>query len=73
MPVKVDVSTPPPAYNLLHFSADFQFKVCKNSLATLGFSVFNLMDTKYRDYLNRQRYFVDEMGRNLQLQLKLNY
>ena len=72
-PVLVDISTPPPAYNLLHFSSDFQFKMSKNSEATLGFSVFNLLDTKYRDYLNRQRYFVDEMGRNFQLQLKINY
>ena len=72
-PVIVDISTPPPAYNLLHFSSHFQFKTSKNSEATLGFSVFNLLDTKYRDYLNRQRYFVDEMGRNFQLQLKINY
>jgi iron complex outermembrane receptor protein len=72
-PVTVDISTPPSAYNLLHFSSYFQFKMSKNSEATLGFSVFNLLDTKYRDYLNRQRYFVDEMGRNLQLQLKINY
>lgn len=73
LPVTVDISTPPPAYNLLHFSSHFQFKTSKNSEATLGFSVFNLLDTKYRDYLNRQRYFVDEMGRNFQLQLKINY
>ncbi|MBC7440810.1 MAG: TonB-dependent receptor [Flavobacterium sp.] len=72
-PVLVDISTPPPAYNLLHFSSDFQFKTSKNSEATLGFSVFNLLDTKYRDYLNRQRYFVNEMGRNFQIQLKINY
>ncbi|MBC7747237.1 MAG: TonB-dependent receptor, partial [Methylotenera sp.] len=72
-PVTVDISTPPRAYNLLHFSSDFQFKMSKNSEATLGFSVFNLLDSKYRDYLNRQRYFVDEMGRNFQLQLKINY
>jgi iron complex outermembrane receptor protein len=42
-------------------------------MATLGFSVFNLLDTKYRDYLNRQRFYADEMGRNFQIQLKINY
>ena len=73
MPVTVDISTPPPAYKLLHFSSHFQFKTSRNSEATVGFSVFNLLNTKYRDYLNRQRYFVDEMGRNFQLQLKINY
>jgi len=72
-PVLVDVSTPPPAYSLLHFTSDFEFKAAANATATLGFSVFNLLNTKYRDYLNRQRFFVDEMGRNFQLQLKINY
>lgn len=72
-PVEVDISTPPPAYHLLHFTSDFQFKVAHNSMATLGFSVFNILNSKYRDYLNRQRFFADELGRNLQIQLKINY
>jgi iron complex outermembrane receptor protein len=72
-PIEVDISTPPPGYHLLHFTSDFQFKIANNSMATLGFSVFNLFDTKYRDYLNRQRFYADEMGRNFQIQLKINY
>jgi iron complex outermembrane receptor protein len=72
-PVLVNISSPPPGYQLLHFTSDFQFKVSKNTMATLGFSVFNLLDTKYRDYLNKQRFFTDELGRNFQLQLKINY
>jgi iron complex outermembrane receptor protein len=73
VPVEVDISTPPPAYHLLHFNSDFQFKVANNSMATLGFSVFNILDSKYRDYLNRQRFYADETGRNFQIQLKINY
>jgi len=73
VPVEVDISTPPPAYHLLHFTSDFQFKVADHSMATLGFSVFNLLDSKYRDYLNRQRFYADELGRNFQIQLKINY
>lgn len=73
VPVEVDISTPPPAYHLLHFTSDFQFKVTNHSLATLGFSVFNILDTPYRDYLNRQRFYADELGRNFQIQLKINY
>jgi iron complex outermembrane receptor protein len=72
-PVEVDISTPPPGYHLLHFSSDIQFKTSEHAMATLGFSVFNLFDTKYRDYLNRQRFYADEMGRNFQIQLKINY
>ena len=73
VPVEVDISTPPPAYHLLHFNSDFQFKVAHNSMATLGFSVFNILDSKYRDYLNRQRFYADETDRNFQIQLKINY
>lgn len=73
VPVEVDISSPPPAYHLLHFTSDFQFKVSEHSLATLGFSVFNILDTPYRDYLNRQRFYADELGRNFQIQLKINY
>ena len=73
VPVEVDISTPPPAYHLLHFTSDFQFKVSDHSLATLGFSVYNILDTPYRDYLNRQRFYADELGRNFQIQLKINY
>lgn len=72
-PVEVDISSPPAAYHLLHFASDFQFKIANNSMATLGFSVLNLLDTKYRDYLNRQRFYADELGRNFQIQLKINY
>jgi len=42
-------------------------------LTTLAFSVQNILNTSYRDYLNRQRFFADETGRNIQLQLKFNY
>jgi iron complex outermembrane receptor protein len=72
-PVEVDISTPPAAYHLLHFTSDFQFKVTDDSVATLGFTVFNILDTSYRDYLNRQRFYADELGRNFQIQLKINY
>jgi iron complex outermembrane receptor protein len=30
----------------------------------------NLFNTRYRDYMNRFRYFTDEVGRNIVLQLK---
>lgn len=31
----------------------------------------NLLNTRYRDYLNRYRYFADEMGRNVTLRVRL--
>lgn len=72
-PVLVDISTPPPAYQLLHFYSEISFKTFGKSSTTIAFSIQNILNTTYRDYLNRQRFFADEMGRNLQLQLKFNY
>jgi iron complex outermembrane receptor protein len=72
-PVLVDISSPPAGYQLIHLTSDIEFKTSKNTLATLGFSIFNVFNTSYRDYLNRQRFYASEMGRNFQLQLKINY
>ena len=73
VPMLVDISTPPAGYHLLHFSSGTRFKIVGNSMATVGFSVQNIFNTAYRDYLNRQRLYTDDMGRNFQLQLKINY
>jgi iron complex outermembrane receptor protein len=73
VPVEVDISTPPPAYHLLHFYSQMKFKTFQKGITTVAFSVQNILNTNYRDYLNRQRFFADEMGRNFQIQLKFNY
>ncbi|WP_324067953.1 MAG: TonB-dependent receptor [Flavobacterium sp.] len=72
-PVLVDISSPPKGYHLLHFYSEMTFKINKKNSLTTSFSVQNIGNTTYPDYLNRQRFFVDEMGRNIQIQLKFNY
>lgn len=69
----VDVSTPPEAYNLFHFNSSMEIAVFKESTLEIGFSIQNILNTNYRDYLNRLRFFADDLGRNFQLQLKINY
>ncbi|MFM9825294.1 TonB-dependent receptor, partial [Flavobacterium sp.] len=69
----VEISSPPPSYQLLHFYSEAKFKTFKKSITTLVFSVQNIFNTNYRDYLNKQRFFADEMGRNIQIKLKINY
>lgn len=69
----VDVSTPPAGYQLLHFNSGITFNTSQKSTVTVGFSVLNIFNTTYRDYLNRQRLYTDDLGRNFQLQLKFNY
>lgn len=71
--VLADISTPPAGYHLLHFNSGITFTTFKNSSATVSLAVYNLLDTSYRDYLNRQRLYTDDIGRNIQLQLKFTY
>ncbi|MGK0377642.1 MAG: iron complex outermembrane receptor protein [Patiriisocius sp.] len=69
----VDVSTPPDAYHLLNFNSSIDIKATQNSTLTVGFGVTNILNTSYRNYLNRLRYYADDLGRNFLLNLKLNY
>jgi iron complex outermembrane receptor protein len=71
--VLVDVSTPPDAYHLLHFRGSIQTQFTKKSTLEIGLNVQNILNTNYRNYLNRLRFFADELGRNFQIQLKINY
>ncbi len=68
----VNISQPPEAYHLMNFRAEMPFLISFAELK-VGLSVNNIFDTTYRSYLNRQRFYADEIGRNLVLQLKLNY
>lgn len=70
--VLVDVSTPPSAYHLLNFSSGFQFNVSKTKFSVNLF-VDNVLNKSYRNYLNRLRFFADDLGRNFKIQLKINY
>ncbi len=69
----VEISKPPKGYSLLHFNSEMSFSVLNNSKMTIGFNIQNIMNTNYRDYLNRIRYYADDLGRNFRVQLKLNY
>ncbi|WP_282124104.1 TonB-dependent receptor [Algibacter mikhailovii] len=71
--VLVDISTPPPGYHLLHFKSQITLPVSNKTNLDLGLSVFNIFNTSYREYLNRLRYFADDLGRNFMLQIKFNY
>ena len=65
-----DYLAPPPAYQLLYADAGVSFKVKKQNL-NLGIGISNVLNTTYRAYLNRYRYFADELGTNVMLHLKI--
>jgi len=65
-----DYVAAPEAYTLMGLSigSDIQFK--KTTLAW-SIEAENLFNVAYRDYLNRFRYFADDMGRNITLRIKI--
>ncbi len=71
--VALEINTTPKGYHLLALNAKMAFSVFGNTTLTASVSAENLLNTNYRAYLNRQRYFADDLGRNVSLQLKLNY
>jgi iron complex outermembrane receptor protein len=69
----VDISTPPDAYHLLNFNSSIDLKTSKESSLTVGLIVTNALNASYRNYLNRLRFYADDLGRNFLLNLKINY
>lgn len=64
-----DYLAPPNAYSIIGLGIDYQFKKSNNS-PTFGLQINNLLNSSFRDYLNRNRYFYDEAGRNIQVKIK---
>ncbi len=71
--VELDINTPPAAYHLLAFDAETSYSLRNTNDLKVGLRVTNLLNTSYRDYLNRLRYFVDDIGRNISLRIIYNY
>lgn len=71
--VELDINTPPSAYHLLKLDSEMKFNLKNSKALTVGLGITNLLNTEYRDYLNRQRYFTDDLGRSFTLRLKYNY
>ncbi len=72
-PVLVGISRPPAGYHLLHFNSSVRFAAFGKSALQVALNVHNILNTSYRDYLNRNRFYADEIGRNVTVQIKLNY
>jgi iron complex outermembrane receptor protein len=65
-----DLATSPPAYALFNLAYQRGINLKGNKL-NLGLQVQNLFNTSYKEYMNRFRYFTDDIGRNILL--KINY
>lgn len=71
--VLLEINTPPAAYHILGLDSQLEFSLGGKTNLTTSLTINNILNTNYREYLNRQRYFADDLGRNIILQLKINY
>jgi iron complex outermembrane recepter protein len=71
-PAGVDYALPPAAWALLNAEAGGTLVLGKFTM-DLGLGAYNLTNTRYRDYMNRFRYYADEMGRNYSLRVKIPF
>jgi iron complex outermembrane receptor protein len=68
VPPNSDYTNPPAGYDLWAADAGVSIPFGKR-LVDFNFSVTNLTNVSYRDYLNRFRYYVNDLGRNFILRV----
>jgi iron complex outermembrane receptor protein len=69
----VDISTPPDGYNLFNLNFNWGPYNLVSSNIYFSLSIDNVMNKAYRNYLNRLRFYSDEVGRNILFQIKIKY
>jgi iron complex outermembrane recepter protein len=68
-PSNFDFMAAPDGYLLLNIAAGYSMPAGKGR-CDFRLSADNLLNTKYREYTNRLKYFADDIGRNVSLSLK---
>jgi iron complex outermembrane receptor protein len=69
-PINSDYKEPPPAYFLLQAEVGTYITIAKQDML-ITLTGQNLLNTQYRDYLDRFRYYSDAVGRNIILRLQI--
>ena len=67
-----DFAPAPDAYHLWDAAMVLHHTLFKQP-ADFHINISNLLNTSYRDYLNRLRYFADDLGRNIQLGINIKF
>ncbi len=71
-PEGVDYAPPPDGHTRFRLEAGATLHWGRQPFE-LGLGIFNLFNTRYREYLNRFRYFAEEPGRNISLRLRVPF
>lgn len=68
----LEVAHPPSAFHLFNTAIDYKINNAK-MFWSFQFGVQNIFNLRYFDYLNRQRFFAPELGRQVFISLKINH
>lgn len=72
VPPESDYTDPPAAYQLINLAIGSDIRLGEQKIS-VGMEVNNALNTRYRDYLNRFRYYAEEMGRNVMIRVKIPF
>ncbi len=67
-----DFALAPDGYYLWNISTGISYPI-NTSRLDFKLSVTNILDTSYREYTNRMRYFADDVGRNISLAINYSF
>jgi iron complex outermembrane receptor protein len=67
-----DFVAPPPSYHLIGLKVSAEKQLNKLRL-NMFIRAENLLNETYRDYLNRQRYFADDLGFNMTVCINISF
>lgn len=73
VPANSDFAPPPPAYSLWTASIGGTWALSDKQHIDVSLTATNLFDVQYRDYLNRFRYYANDIGRNIALRVKWGF
>lgn len=71
-PIEYGFVKAPKGYALFDLSFMYSLILEKTAVDFI-LKVDNLFNTKYRDYMNRYKYFVDDMGRNIAVKVQISF
>ena len=72
IPLGLDFATPPDTYHLIGLSATATRTLGKNELR-IGLQASNILNTSYRDYMDRFRYYTDARGLDLTFWIRCSF
>lgn len=72
VPPNSDYVAPPPGYSLFNLNIGFTTLAGKCPI-NIDLGAYNLTNVAYRDYLNRFRYYTDDLGRNIVLKTRISF